>query len=159
MDYVEVLKNLLCIDTSVPPGLNYDKVIDYLQSLFRELGFETRKVIIPTEYAEGREGRVNLICHRRQTGTQRLIFYDHIDVVPAAGWDAIKPRIEKGKIYGRGAADMKGSITALLLALELLKRKPLKHDVSIMLITNEELSQASQLRYLANYLKPVSGFR
>ncbi len=157
MNHVEVLKNLLSVDTSVPPGLNYDKAVDYLEPLFKELGFNTHRVIIPVEHAEGREGRVNLICHRRERNKPRLIFYGHIDVVPAVGWDAFKPRAEDGKVYGRGAADMKGSIVALLLAMESLKGKYLNYDVSVMITTDEEFSQASQLRYLAQYLEPVSG--
>jgi succinyl-diaminopimelate desuccinylase len=107
MKYVEVLKDLISIDTTVPPGSNYDKAIAYLEPLFKELGFDTRRLIIPAQYAEGREGRVNLICHRREKGKPRLIFYAHIDVVPAEGWDAFKPRVENGKAYGRGAADTK----------------------------------------------------
>ncbi len=157
MNYVEVLKDLISIDTTVPPGLNYDKAIGYLEPLFKKLGFETRRLIIPAEHAEGREGRVNLICHRREKGKPRLIFYDHIDVVPAEGWDAFKPRVESGKVYGRGAADTKGSIVALLLAMESLKGKHLDFDVSVMLTTDEEYSQASQLQYLRQYLEPVAG--
>lgn len=157
MDYVEVLKDLLRIDTSVPPGRNYEKAVDYLLPVFGELGFETQKVVIPAEHAEGREGRVNLVAHRRREGNPRLIFYGHIDVVPAEGWGAFEPREEEGKIYGRGAADMKGSIAALLLALDSLRTKPLNYDVSVMVTTDEEYSQASQLRYLARYLEPVAG--
>ena len=157
MKYVEVLKDLISIDTTVPPGLNYDKAIDYLEPLFKELGFDTQKLIIPVEYAEGREGRVNLVCHRSEKGKPRLIVYGHIDVVPAEGWDAFKPRVEDGKVYGRGAADMKGSIVALLLAMESLKGKRLDFDVSVMVTTDEESSQASQLEYLRQYLEPVSG--
>ena len=157
MDYVEVLSNLLQIDTTVPPGRNYEKAIDYLQPLFGDLGFETYKIDIPAEHAEGRADRVNLICHRRRASYPRLIFYGHIDVVPAEGWDAFNPRTENGKIFGRGAADMKGSIAALLLALESLKEQQLRYDISVMITTDEELSQASQLRYLAQYLQPVSG--
>jgi succinyl-diaminopimelate desuccinylase len=157
VNYVEVLKGLISIDTTVPPGLNYDKAIDYLEPLFKESGFDTKKLIIPAQYAEGREGRVNLICHRREKGNPRLIFYGHIDVVPAEGWDAFKPRIENGRVYGRGAADMKGSIVALLLAMESLKGKRLNFDVSVMVTTDEEFSQASQLHYLKQYLEPVRG--
>ena len=157
MNYVEVLKDLISIDTTVPPGLNYGKAIAYLEPLFKKLGFETRRLIIPAEHAEGREGRVNLICHRREKGKPRLIFYDHIDVVPAEGWDAFKPRVESGKVYGRGAADTKGSIVALLLAMESLKGRRLDFDVSVMLTTDEEYSQASQLQYLRQYLEPVAG--
>lgn len=157
MKYIELLKDLVSIDTSVPPGLNYDKAIDYLEPLFKELGFVTHRVIIPAEHAEGREGRVNLICHRREKGKPRLIFYGHIDVVPAEGWDAFKPRFENGKLYGRGTADMKGSIVALLLAMESLEGRHLDLDVSVMLTTDEEISQASQIEYLRQYLEPVSG--
>jgi succinyl-diaminopimelate desuccinylase len=157
MKYLEVLKDLIAIDTTVPPGSNYDKAIVYLEPLFKELGFDTRRLIIPAQYAEGREGRVNLVCHRREKGKPRLIFYGHIDVVPAEGWDAFKPRVENGKVYGRGAADMKGSIVALLLAMESLKGKRLNFDVSVMVTTDEEFSQASQIQYLRQYLEPVSG--
>jgi succinyl-diaminopimelate desuccinylase len=157
MQYIEVLKDLISIDTTVPPGSNYDKAVNHLEPLFKELGFDTNRIIIPAEYAEGRKGRINLICHRREKDKPRLIFYAHIDVVPAEGWDAFKPRVENGKVYGRGAADMKGSIIALLLAMESLKRKRLDFDISVMITTDEEFSQASQLQYLAEYLGPVSG--
>ena len=157
MNYVEVLKNLLAIDTTVPPGRNYDKTVDYLEPIFKELGFSTQTVLIPAEHAEGRKGRTNLICHRHEKGRPRLIFYGHIDVVPADGWKAFKPKAAYGKVYGRGAADMKGGIVALLLAMDSLRGKPLKYDVSVMITTDEEYSQASQLKYLAKYLKPFSG--
>jgi succinyl-diaminopimelate desuccinylase len=157
MKYVEVLKDLISIDTTVPPGLNYDRAIAYLEPLFRDSGFDTKRLVIPAEHAEGREGRVNLVCHRHEKGKPRLIFYGHIDVVPAEGWDAFKPRVENGKLYGRGAADMKGSIVALLEAMQSLKGKPLDFDVSAMMTTDEEVSQASQIEYLRQYVEPVSG--
>jgi acetylornithine deacetylase/succinyl-diaminopimelate desuccinylase-like protein len=72
VNYLEVLKDLISINTTVPPGLNYDKAIDYLEPLFKELGFDTQRIIIPAEHAEGREGRVNLVCHRREKGKPRL---------------------------------------------------------------------------------------
>jgi len=49
MDYVKVLKDIISIDTSDPPGWNYDKVVDYLRPLFEEVGFETQKIHIPEE--------------------------------------------------------------------------------------------------------------
>ncbi len=155
MDYVEVLKDLISIDTTVPPGLNYDRATGYLEPLFKESGFDARKIAIPAEHAEGREGRINLVCHRHEKGKPRLILYGHIDVVPAEGWDAFKPRVENGKVYGRGAADMKGSIIALLEAMQSLRGKPLDFDVSVMITTDEESSQATQIEYLKQHLEPV----
>ena len=156
MNYTDILRQLISIDTTTPPGLNYEKAIDFLQPLFEEYAFQTEKVFIPPENAGGREGRVNLICHRRNHGQRRVIFYGHVDVVPAEGWDAFSPRLEDGKIFGRGAADMKGSIIGLLYGLDLIRGKSLKYDVSVMMTTDEENGQTSQLRYLKRYLEPVS---
>jgi succinyl-diaminopimelate desuccinylase len=157
MDHVEILKHLISFDTSVPPGNNYAETVDYLVPLFQQVGFQTQKIEIPTEFASGREGRVALLCHRRDETKPRLLFYAHIDVVPAQGWDAFNPRIENGKIYGRGAADMKGSIPALLLALESYKDKQLKYNTTVMVTTDEEINQADQLRYLRQFLEPIKG--
>jgi succinyl-diaminopimelate desuccinylase len=157
MDYVGILKDLIAIDTTVPPGRNYGKAVRYLEPLFKELGFETRRVTIPAEHAEGRKGRVNLMCYRPEKGEPRLVFYGHIDVVPAEGWDAFNPRVENGKLYGRGGADMKGGIVALLMALDWLRGKRPNFDMSVMVTTDEEFSQASQLEYLRQYLEPVEG--
>jgi succinyl-diaminopimelate desuccinylase len=157
VDYVRVLMDLISLDTTVPPGKNYAAAVNYLEPLFLQAGFQTHRIDIPPEHAEGREGRVNLICHRRDALKPRLIFYSHIDVVPAQGWDAFEPKVENGRIYGRGAADMKGAIPALLLALERCANRPLKYDLSVMVTTDEELSQASQLRYVGQFLQPLRG--
>jgi succinyl-diaminopimelate desuccinylase len=161
MDYVQVLEDLISIDTSVSPELdpspNYAKTIDYLEPKFSELGFHTQRVLIPPEHADGKGGRLNLLAHRRNQGKPRLILYTHIDVVPAQGWDAFTPRVEDGKIYGRGAADMKGGIAALLLALEMAKEKSWRFDTSVMVTTDEEITQGSQIRYLRQFLEPTPG--
>lgn len=159
MDYVSVLKHLISIDTCVSPELdpsgNYERAIRYLEPLFGQVGFETQKMLIPSEHAEGRRGRVNLLAHRRRPGMPRLIFYTHIDTVPAQGWDAVIPRVDQDRVYGRGAADMKGAIVALLLGLHMVKDRQLKYDTSVMVTTDEETSQASQIRYLGDMLQPL----
>ena len=157
MDYLKVLTDMIAINTTVPPGLNYPQMMDYLEPLFADAGFQTQKVPIPKEMAGGKIDRVNLLAHRRNPGKPRLIFYGHIDVVPAQGWDAFTPRVENGRVYGRGASDMKGGIAALLLALDAIKDKPLKYDTSVMITTDEEVGQADQLRYLGRFLEPLAG--
>lgn len=157
MDCVKVLSDLIAIDTSVPPGNNYRQAMEYLAPLFQKVGFKTQLVEIPPGEAEGRSGRVNLLCERKVPNKPRLIFYGHADVVPASGWDAFKGKLVDGKIYGRGAADMKGGIVALLGGLEAVKDKPINYDVGVAITTDEELSQASQLRHLARFLEPLKG--
>ena len=156
MDYLKVLTDMIAINTTAPPGLNYPQMMDYLEPLFAQVGFETQKVPIPKEMAGGKIDRVNLLAHRRNPGKPRLIFYGHVDVVPAQGWDAFTPRVENGRVYGRGASDMKGGIAALLLALDAVKDKPLKYDTSVMITTDEEVGQADQLRYLGRFLEPLA---
>jgi succinyl-diaminopimelate desuccinylase len=157
MDHVKILKKLISLDTSVPPGNNYAETMAYLEPLFQQVGFQTRKIDIPPEFASGRKGRLALLCNRRDESKPRLLFYGHIDVVPAQGWEAFNPKIENGKMYGRGAADMKGSIPALLLAMERYKSRTLAYDTSVMITTDEEISQADQLRYISQFLQPVKG--
>jgi succinyl-diaminopimelate desuccinylase len=155
VDYIEILNRLISINTSVPPGDNYAEAVNYLDPLFRQCGMQTRIVEIPIAQAEGKAGRFNLICRRSEDGKPRLIFYAHIDVVPAEGWDAFNPRVVDGRIYGRGAADMKGAIPALLMALEKCRPDPVEFDISVMITTDEEVSQGSQLRYVSQYLEPL----
>jgi succinyl-diaminopimelate desuccinylase len=157
MDYVQILKKLIALDTSVPPGNNYQETVEYLEPYFKECGFQTQQIAIPPDQAEGRLGRVNLICRRANPTRPRLIFYTHIDVVPAQGWPAFEPCIKDGKLFGRGAADMKGAIPALLLALEKARDMTLNYDVSVLITTDEEYSQASQLKYISLFLGPLKG--
>jgi len=120
----------------------------YLASLFDAVGCETVTVDIPSEAADGLEGRGALVCHRRHRGAERLLVYSHIDVVPAQGWQAYSPRVANGCVYGRGAADMKGSLAALLGALAVLRDRELRYDVSVLVTMDEETHQMSQLEYL-----------
>ncbi len=159
MDHVRVLKDLISIDTTVPPGRNYEKIMDYLAPLFKNAGCEVEKVPVPREYAGGDEGRFNLIAYRRDPGKPRLIMYTHADVVPVDGWDGFTPRIEGGRVFGRGASDDKGNIVALLMALEKLKGQPLRWDVSCIVTVDEEVGHAAadEIRFIRRYLEPVKG--
>ena len=69
------------------------------------------------------DGRRSLVGTRRGAGGCSLLFHGHVDVVseePANRWT--KPpygaEVEDGRLYGRGACDMKGGIAAMLLAVE-----------------------------------------
>ncbi|APV44703.1 succinyl-diaminopimelate desuccinylase [Dehalogenimonas formicexedens] len=157
MDYVKTLSDLVAIDTTVPPGNNYRLALEYLVPHFEGAGFQSELVEIPTEFCEGRTGRFALISHRKSQAKPRLIFYGHIDVVPAQGWPAFEPRVENGKMFGRGSADMKGGIVGLLIGLNKMADREYKYDVSIMITTDEELSQSGQIRFLKRFLEPVAG--
>jgi succinyl-diaminopimelate desuccinylase len=81
---------------------------------------------------------------RRGTEGPVFCFAGHTDVVPTGpltAWDSppFQPEIRDGLLYGRGAADMKGSIAAFVIAAENFVREHPEHQGSIaMLITSDE---------------------
>jgi succinyl-diaminopimelate desuccinylase len=81
---------------------------------------------------------------RRGNQAPLLCFAGHTDVVPTgpeSNWQhpPFEPRIIDGMLYGRGAADMKGSLAAMVVAVENFVRKHPDHKGSIaFLITSDE---------------------
>lgn len=81
---------------------------------------------------------------RRGTEGSLLAFAGHTDVVPTGpvekwGSDPFKPEIRDGMLYGRGAADMKGSLAAMVTAVERFIGQHPNHKGSIgFLITSDE---------------------
>lgn len=74
-----------------------------------------------------------------------FVFLGHTDVVPTgplAAWDSLpfEPTIRDGKLYGRGAADMKGGIAAFVTAVErfLADYPEHKGSIAIMMTSDEE---------------------
>ncbi len=89
---------------------------------------------------------VDNLWARHGTEGPVLCFAGHTDVVPpGTGWETppFQPTIRDGILYGRGAADMKGSIAAMVTATERFVRKHPQHRGSIAyLITSDEEGSA-----------------
>jgi len=89
-------------------------------------------------------GAVQNLWARRGTGQPVVCFAGHTDVVPTgplAEWhsDPFVPTVRDGKLYGRGAADMKSSIAAFVVAAEVFVAQRPKHSGSIaFLLTSDE---------------------
>jgi acetylornithine deacetylase len=104
------------------------------------------------------EGRPQLLARRCGTGGGRsLLLNGHIDVVPARaqeGWssDPFVARVAGGRVYGRGACDMKGGVAAMVVAAETLARLgiELRGDVLINTVTDEESTGAGTLAGVAH---------
>jgi succinyl-diaminopimelate desuccinylase len=82
---------------------------------------------------------------RRGTVKPLLVFLGHTDVVPPgplAAWHTppFEPTIRDGKLYGRGAADMKGGIAAFVTAVERFISSYPEHkgSIAIMMTSDEE---------------------
>jgi succinyl-diaminopimelate desuccinylase len=89
-------------------------------------------------------GDVTNLWSRRGTSSPVVCFAGHTDVVPTgplSEWhsDPFVPTVRDGKLYGRGAADMKSSIACFVVAVELFLKDRPNHSGSIaLLLTSDE---------------------
>jgi succinyl-diaminopimelate desuccinylase len=89
-------------------------------------------------------GDVSNFWARRGNRAPLLVFAGHTDVVPPGPleqWDSdpFTPQVREGMLYGRGAADMKGSLAAMVTACEAFVAEHPDHKGSIgFLITSDE---------------------
>ncbi len=125
-DPAELLKALVQIDSrnttalrsGAEPTVTEGPICDFVRGFLVELGFDCT-----VQFAAPR--RPNLIA-RYQHGPNRpwLAFEAHFDTVGADGMnmDPFSAEIRDGRLYGRGAADTKGSMAAMLVALSRLVR-------------------------------------
>jgi acetylornithine deacetylase len=83
--------------------------------------------------------RPSVIAVKRGSGGGRsLLLNGHLDTVGVVGMDApFEPRVEDGRLYGRGAYDMKGAVAAILVAAAELDG--LRGDVVVTAVADEEL--------------------
>jgi len=112
---------------------------ELLSSRLESIGFVT-------EYLNKNEV-TNLWAKRGDSGDKHpsLVFSGHTDVVPPgqnAKWETepFMPTIKDGYIYGRGASDMKGSLAAMIVAVESFVKKYPQHKgaIGFMLTSDEE---------------------
>ena len=76
----------------------------------------------------------------------------HLDTVGVAGMTAPHtPRVENGRVYGRGAYDMKGALTAILLAAAGVRG--LRGDVIVTAVADEELASIGTAERLRSFFE------
>ena len=132
LDPVALTQDLVRLPSITPREAG---TLDLLERHLAGLGFTCRRY----PFGEGLE-RVDNLYARRGTSAPIFCFAGHVDVVPTgddARWSAppFSADIRDGQLWGRGAADMKGAIAAMLSAVA---RTP-EHPGSIsFLITGDE---------------------
>ncbi len=85
-------------------------------------------------------GRPNVVAVARGSGGGKsLMLNAHMDTVGVAGMtEPFTPRLEQGRLYGRGGYDMKGSLAASMLAVAEAARRSLRGDVILTAVADEE---------------------
>ncbi|MGG3575083.1 peptidase [Bacillus gobiensis] len=157
---VRLLKKLIAEKSTIGEEFNAQAVIlEKLRQFQMEVDVYEPSIIQLKQhpyFVSGRENFAespNIVARKHGSGGGKsIILNGHIDVVPegSIGKWSTHPylAVEKnGKVYGRGASDMKGGTTALLLAIEALEAcgVTLKGDLIFQSVTDEENGGAGTL--------------
>jgi succinyl-diaminopimelate desuccinylase len=138
-ELVNLTIQLVQTSTENPPG-NEKVAAQFLKPILSKMGFKVKILLSP-------KGRWNLIAEKRWgRGGRTLIFNGHLDVVPAGDlsqwkYPPFQGRLSKGRIYGRGASDMKSGIASFIHALSMIDRSkihPQQGAIILHLVSDEE---------------------
>ena len=112
-----------------------DEIARFVAAWLQEAGLEV-------ETEEVSPGRFNVVGVARGSGGGRtLLLNAHMDTVGVAGMeDAFGARAENGRLYGRGAYDMKASLAAIMLAGAEAMNAGLRGDVLVTAACDEEVA-------------------
>lgn len=136
-DPVQLLKAMIACPSVTPVEAG---VLDLLERELEVIGFTVHRL----RFEGDGSYPVDNIFAIRGTGGRRLLFAGHTDVVPPGDlsqWtsDPFVPREAEGKLYGRGAADMKSGVAAFVAAAAAI---PTDAGTVMLAITNDEEADA-----------------
>jgi acetylornithine deacetylase len=97
---------------------------------------------LAVQVAEPVPGRASVIgVLAGSGGGSSLMLNAHMDTVGAGGMkDPFVPVVRDGRVYGRGAYDMKGSLAAIMIAAREAKKMKLRGEVIIAAVADEEVA-------------------
>ena len=156
-ELVELCRSLVRIDSTNPPGDTTAMVEAIEAVLDGRPGIAHRRVV-------GKEPAVNLVARVRGAGPgRRLVLNGHLDTFPIgdARWehDPLGGDLEDGRIYGRGACDMKAGVAALVLAFVTLAefREAWSGELVLTLVGDEETGGRWGTQYLLANVEEAMG--
>jgi succinyl-diaminopimelate desuccinylase len=155
-ELVELTRALIGFPTVNPPGEAYRPCAEFIGERLRARGFDVNYIrALGTPGDDERHPRVNVIARRDGAAAGPCVhFNSHIDVVQSgAGWtfDPFAAVVRDGRVYGRGACDMKGGLAASIIAVESLldSGAPWPGTLEISGTVDEESGGFGGVHYLA----------
>ncbi|GAA3033983.1 M20 family metallopeptidase [Gordonia defluvii] len=146
-DPIVALTTSLIAERSENPGATEATTVAVLADACRNAG-------LAVDVVDAAPGRPNLVATLPGPSTPgpALLFLGHSDVVPAGtGWsqDPFGARVSGGRLTGRGAADMKGGLAAIVAAMGVLARAGLGGRVEFVCTADEEAGGLGARAYVA----------
>lgn len=139
----KLVRDLVRIPSHKDVPTREQAVATFLREFLEDEGINTKLRAVE-------KNRPNLIAVVEGSGHgKNLMLNGHTDTVPAYDMDIppFAPKIEKGRLYGRGALDMKGGLGAMAMALVAVRRSRLKLGGDLILtavVGEEEQSEGTE---------------
>ncbi|HEY6117571.1 MAG TPA: M20/M25/M40 family metallo-hydrolase [Candidatus Dormibacteraeota bacterium] len=129
----------------VPSGSGETQIAAFVADWLERAGLEVEIV------EASKPGRPSVVGTKRGTGGGKsLMLNAHMDTVGAGGMkDAFTPVVKDGRVYGRGATDMKASLAAIMLTAR--DAPKLKGDLIITAVADEEVASLGTMAVLEKY--------
>lgn len=155
-DLTRLTQDLIRIPTLNPPGRNYLEICEYLGARLEGQGFRVELVRAHGAPGDSAEyPRWNMVARREGTAPGDCVhFNSHHDVVEIGhGWsrDPFGGEVDNGRVYGRGACDMKGGMAASVIAAEtfIAEHPDFRGAIEISATADEESGGFGGVAYLA----------
>ncbi len=148
----QILLEQLSVINSVNPslvvgGAGETQIAKFVQHWLEQNGFTTH-------WLEDTAGRPSVVGVAKGSGGGRsLMLNGHLDTVTIAGYEgnALEPRVENGRLYGRGSYDMKSGVAAMLIAASRAKALGLRGDIIVACVADEEDSSLGTEEVLRHF--------
>jgi acetylornithine deacetylase ArgE len=133
---IDIAKELIAFDTSGPPARE-QPCAQWIKDFLEDAGFEAELQVVERD-------RANVIGKIGRGKGPGLVLSGHIDVVLAGDpslWKVtgpFEPVVKDGKLYGRGACDMKGPDACILQAVKELAKESYKRQLSVVFTAGED---------------------
>ncbi len=149
-EVIALLEQLVSIDSVnpslVPGGAGESEIAKFIQSWLKARGFETH-------WLESVPGRPSVVGILKGSGDGKsLMLNGHIDTVTLEGNpEGINPRVESGKMFARGAYDMKCGVAAMMVAAARASTLNLRGDVIVACVSDEEYASIGSFELVKTF--------
>jgi len=108
---------------------------------------------VPARLEEAAPGRPNAVGEVGEGEGARLVLCAHLDTVGVAGMSIppYEPSVKDGRVYGRGAYDMKSGVAAVMCAAAALAREKLRGRVLVALVADEEYASQGAEHFVGSH--------
>ncbi|WP_240376793.1 M20 family metallopeptidase [Bacillus piscicola] len=136
-DPIPLLKDLIEIDSSTKEGAN--KAVAFCEKWLKKHNVPVKKL---------HNNGYDMLVSEMGEGDKTIVLNGHVDVVDGKE-EQFHPYEKEGKLYGRGSADMKAGVAAMMETMNQVKDQDMHNRIQLQIVPDEETGGVNGTRYLA----------